>query len=153
MSVCIFSFDTKDVLTAAAQYQAIKANPALEGGIMPVFGSWRGRVEQSFVMDTDDFKAHVLHSGMVDNQEAFLVVSSCNKAYAKLWYPREEGTDACWIGVGCMHQVDKDEAMASEGWTYRPDMNAYWVCKTGNPDRSVGQIMQDTHITVPMAAE
>lgn len=153
MSVIIFSFDTQDVLRAAQQYQAIKNNPALEGSIMPVFGSWRGKVEQSYVMNTDDFKAHVLPLGWVDNQEAFLVVSSCNKAYAHLWYPREEGTEACWVGLGSMHQVTAQEALASEGWTYRPDMNAYWVCKTGNPDRSVAEIMQQAQVTVPMAAE
>lgn len=153
MSVIIFSLDTQEVLAAAAQYHAIKCNPLLEGSIMPVFGSWRGKVEQSFVMNLDDFKNHVLHSGWVDNQEAFLVVSSCNKAYAHLWYPREEGTDACWIGVGCMHQVSAEEARQSEGWTYRPDMGAYWVCKTGNPDHSAAQLIQEAQITVPMAAE
>lgn len=138
MSVIIFEFDTKDVLCIAMQYQSIKRAIAPSmGDIKPVIGHWEGVTSQSFIMDEVEFNRLVRNSGMVDKQECFMHVTSCNKAYASLEYQ-----DGLSIALGSMHQVSMEQAMRSDGWTYRPDLDVWWVAAHGNPDlRDVTSIL------------
>lgn len=99
------------------------------GNFIQCVGSWEGKLEPSFICQTRDYEDHIKTSGYVDGQECVLQVSECNKQYAQLLYPN--GTTE---SLGSLKSVAKDRAMEEAGWTYRPDLNTYWITVSGNPD-------------------
>jgi hypothetical protein len=102
----------------------------LDGNVVQCIGSYKGALEVSFIMLTSDFETYVKPYGFVDNQESVLRVSECNKQYADL-----EFSDGSRKNVGSLRDVTKEEALAQEAWTYRPDTQQYWITVEGNPDR------------------
>ena len=104
------------------------------GNAVPMVGSWQGEQEPSWIMRTDDFDRCVRDTHFVENQDAFMLVSECNKAYATL-----EWRDGYLENMGSMMSVPKDVAMQAPGYSYRPDIKTYWVCVDGNPDHVYGQ--------------
>lgn len=95
-------------------------------------GSYNGEEEQSFIMPLNLFNEYVRHSGYVDDQESFLTITGCNKAYAVLEYQDGRPNE----GLGSMQQVSEAIARTYPSWTHRLDTNAWYICAHGNPDHS-----------------
>lgn len=111
----------------------MKTAQRLEGKVIRCVGRWQGQDEVSFISRLDDF-IKIEEAGFCNEQEAVIHVASGNKMEACLVYQ-----DGSREGIGCMHEVSAEEALLAEGYTYRPDMDVYWVAKEGNPDRVPGQ--------------
>lgn len=110
-----------------------------KGKFIQCVGSWEGVIEPSFLCRTEDFEEHILKSGYVDKQDCVLQISECNKQYAQLLWLLEGTTEF----VGSLKSVDKETALKENGWTYRPDLNTYWVTVKGNPDTVHGDKTND----------
>ena len=108
----------------------------MKGKMKLCIGSYLGQIERSYIVTFDDFMTHISHSGYVDQQESIMVLRDgyYGKVYASLKYsdigfPSDGLTD---LFLGILKPVDKDEAMANDGWTYRPDINQYFVVEAIN---------------------
>ncbi len=134
MRYTIFSIDNVHDTHSLAKFtrhiDTAKAMGKLKGSMVQCIGSYKGELELSFLMNTSDFEANVRPYGFIDHQESILQVSECNKQYADLMF-----ADGTRQSIGSLQDVTKEQAMASEAWTYRPDLNKYWVAVEGNPDR------------------
>ena len=130
MPFIIFSVDNEANPINRAAFVSYIANCDKRGACVPVIGCYKGVREFSWIIHKDDFDKYVKNSGFVDNQESFLQVASGNKMETVLLFPASGER----VPLGCMHQVDESEALASDAWTYRPDMGVYWIAKSGNPD-------------------
>jgi hypothetical protein len=134
MSV-IFSIDSEASPVVKAAFVAFVSGLPLVGGFRQCLGVYKGQQENAFMMDTGDFNAFVKDSEWVKGQESFLYVASGNKQEATLHFPATGEK----IGLGCMHNVEREKALALGDYTFRyPDENfpkgAFFVAMPGNPD-------------------
>lgn len=134
----IFSIDNVHDIRALAKFthhiDVLQAMGKLRGQVKTCVGSYKGQLETSFLMRSDDFVDHVQGSVYITGQESILRVSECNKQYATLVYLADDSTEF----IGSLKCVDKDTALAQDAWTYRPDVDQYWITVKGNPDRVNG---------------
>lgn len=105
----------------------------LEGHILPMLGKYKGKTEHCFICRRDDFDKHIRGSEYIKGQESIMMVASGNKMEVRLEYLDQRSPP---VGLGCMHEVCREEAMQADAWTYRPDMDVFWIAKKGNPDDS-----------------
>ena len=138
MSYVIFSIDNEDdpssIYTFAARIGRVR-NRAKTSNLIPCVGSYKGQKENAFMWSLKDFNDHIRGTIFVAQQESILHVASGNKMEAELEYLQPDAVTTHEF-IGCMHQVCKEEALVSDAYTYRPDLNMYWVAKHGNPDGS-----------------
>jgi hypothetical protein len=128
----IFSIDNGENPNTALLFESSFNNhPKRSSNLTPAYGCYEGATEKSYVCNRKDFNEIVVAWGWVSNQKCVLGVTSCNKAYAQLEYANGDIEQ-----FGCMHSVTEEEALSSTEYTYRPDLNCYWIAKTGNPDNS-----------------
>ena len=106
-----------------------KAIGRMSGNLVQCIGSYKGKLELSFIVSGSDYAAHIANSRWIKDQECVLEVTECNKQYATLIYGNGEK-----VGIGSLKSVDKDAALSQEAWTYRPDVDQYWISVAGNPD-------------------
>ncbi|MDG1314080.1 MAG: hypothetical protein P8P29_00975 [Flavobacteriaceae bacterium] len=138
MSYVIFSIDNEynphstDIFR---RYIRMVQDGAKTSNLIPCVGSYKGKKENAFMWSLQDFNEHVRGSVFVAQQESILHVASGNKMEADLEYLQPDAPLEAEF-IGCMHHVCKEEALASEAYTYRPYLNMYWVAKHGNPDGS-----------------
>jgi len=97
-------------------------------------GGWEGDTSPSFIARMDDFDRLIRPSGYVDNQDCFMTVSECNKMYCGLAW-----ADGHYEPMGNMTQVTEEQALAAPGYTYRHDLDIYWMAAHGNPDHVNGE--------------
>jgi hypothetical protein len=128
MPYVLFSIDrVSDVHTLAKFIRYIDTLEVMNktrGRMKLCFGSWEGMMEQSFIMRQDDFDTFVRNSGYVTDQASFLHVPDDVRQPCVLEYQ-----DGSRFGVGPMRKVTKDYAMMQKGWTYRPDIDCYYVAE------------------------
>lgn len=108
-----------------------------------MIGSYNGVTEYSYMCREDDFNDFIDAVGIVNKQESVLGVTQCNKAYATLRFRNDTGDFRATssaskggnvLGIGCLKNVPMHEALESDGWTYRPDTNEWYIAVRGNPD-------------------
>ncbi len=138
MSV-IFSIDGEANAMARNQFLGWVAGLPLMGGIGACIGVYKGQAEYSFIMDSGDFAAHVWGSHWIAGQESILHVASGNKMECRLQFLNGQPD----IGLGCMHQVEQSEAIASGDYTHRLPCDqfpngAWYIARVGNPDINHG---------------
>lgn len=128
MKYVIFAPDDQSPLGLSILKGMFLANDPV-GNLLPLVGCYKGESEWSFICNVTDFENIVLPNGFVNNQESILRVSECNKKYAQLQFH-----DGRTESIGSLKSVDWEEAQKHDSWTYRPDMDVFWVAVDGNPD-------------------
>ena len=117
----------------------------MKGTMKLCIGSYKGKLERSYILRWDDFMEHIAESGYVDNQESILILRDgyygkvyatlkFNSAYNSDW-PAEftnVGYDDLFLGV--FKAIPSNEAQYEEAWTYRPDLDTYYVCEAINEE-------------------
>jgi len=106
-----------------------------KGKMKLCIGSYKGKLERSYIMRWDDFMEHIAESGYVDNQESILILRDgyYGKVYATLKFNNDEskfpnvGYDDLFLGE--FKSIPSNEAQYEEAWTYRPDLDTYYVCE------------------------
>lgn len=137
MSV-FFSIDNEANPIIRAAFVAHVSALSLAGGFLQCLGVYKGQSEFSFAMDSGDFDQYVKGSEWIKGQESVLHVASGNKQEAILEF-LQSGE---FVGIGCMKNVSREEAIAAGDYTFRfPDQffpdGAYFVAFDGNPDSYV----------------
>lgn len=122
MNYVLFSIDNvTDTHTLAKFLRHFDTQVALKktkGFLVQCIGMWKGQPEVSFLCREEDYEALVLPLEFTKSQECVIVVSGRNME--------------CFINnnyIGRMVEVDKEKAFKSDGFTYRPDLDKYWVIK------------------------
>lgn len=131
----IFSIDDP----CRAQLEAFQRHIVAHGmtdRIKPLIGCYKGQEEPSFIMPLSAFSTCVELSDFVLAQESFLIVSGCNKMYARLKFRGPENLDRPYEGLGSMCAVSETVARSYDSWTYRPDTDTWYICAHINPDHS-----------------
>lgn len=110
----------------------------MQGNIVDMLGCYKGKREHCFICRLDDFDAYFRTSVYLRGQESIMLVASGNKMEVGLEYltPYGDSRSNHVQDLGCMHEVCREEAMQADAWTYRPDMDVFWIAKKGNPDDS-----------------
>jgi hypothetical protein len=103
----------------------LKAVGKLQGDFVLSFGMWKGVMEQSFLMCEEDFYQYVWDSDWVEDQEAFLIVEVGPKGNQSAYLLDSDRASAEYMGE--LKEVSFKEAAKHDGWTYRPDLNLYWI--------------------------
>ena len=139
MSV-IFSIDHESNPVIRAAFVAYVSGLPLQGGFAQCLGVYKGQGENSFMMDSGDFAQFIRNSDWIKNQESVLHVASGNKQEAVLDFL----SDGSRVSLGNIHNVDREEAIASGDYTFRfPDeyfpRGAYFIARKGNPDFDKGE--------------
>lgn len=126
MNYVLFSIDNAhDTHTLAKFLRYFDTQVAMgktKGYLIQCIGSYKGSLELSFICNRKDYVDYVVPFGAVNNQECVIEIQGedCYSTDNDLIYPSY---------MGVMRQVTKKKAMKSDGWTYRPDLNAYFITK------------------------
>lgn len=139
MTAVIFTPDNQGPYALALLRSLFIGHPQRTGHLIPVIGAYNGKAEFGFIANYADFINIIMDGGFVGEQESVLTVTACNKQYATLWFndgqgkffTRESGTKA----LGSLKQVSKTVALDNSAWTFRPDINAWFITAHDNPDR------------------
>lgn len=135
MNYVIFSIDNvHDLHTLAKFLHSMDVHRAMQrttGEMKICVGSYKGVLETSFIMTEHDFGAFVEASEYVQHQESVLLVEDGHKGamYASLWYLDRGLRDGEHYSLGRLKSVDKSVALEQDAWTYRPDLNIYWIAQ------------------------
>lgn len=104
-----------------AQYQGL--------GVKPLYGSYKGAVERSFIMRGDQFHAHVAGSHWIDGQESVMFLGRAFRdgvlhgdRKATLMYLDKRPDEP----IGAFGWLAPSEAKARDGWTYDPVLKEYF---------------------------
>ena len=133
MNYVIFSIDNvHDLHTLAAFTHFVDVQRAMQrmkGDMKLCIGAYKGVLEQSFILTEHDFAATIEGSLFIDQQESVLLVEDGHhgEMYASLHYLSNGVCDGEHISLGLLKSVDKSVALAQDAWTYRPDLNIYWI--------------------------
>jgi len=135
----IFAIDNdNDVHTNAKFLRYVDEREVMgktKGKMKLCIGSYKGKLERSYIMRWDDFMEHIAESGYVDEQESILILRDgyYGKVYATLKFNNDEskfpnvGYDDLFLGL--FKSIPSSEAQYEEAWTYRPDLDTYYVCE------------------------
>jgi hypothetical protein len=142
----VFAIDNDNDLHTNARFlryvDELRAMSKMDGTMQLCIGSYLGQMERSYIVTFSDFIEHIMDSGYVDKQESVMVLRDgyYGKVYATLkfnnyGYDMEDGRGDMLLGI--LKAVDKDDALAEYGWTYRPDLNQYYVVEAINEHEDV----------------
>ena len=135
MHYVIFSIDKAwDLHTKAKFLRYIDTQRALgelKGNMVLCIGSYKGVLEDSFILRADDFDRFVRQSPYISGQESVLHVKGRDMhCKLEIFYEGYTGMPAKraarMFSLGRMVQMTKEEAYKQDGWTYRPDLDIYW---------------------------
>lgn len=126
----IFAIDNDNDLHTVSKFlrhvDTQRALGNIKGTLKPCIGSYKGQMENSYIMRLDDFDLVVSGSGYVDNQESILLVEEGHRGvlYGTLLFSSISMKDQ---PLGILRAVPPERAMTHDGWTYRPDLDTYYV--------------------------
>ena len=111
-----------------------------KGKMKLCIGSYKGKLERSYIVRWDDFMEHIAESGYVDNQESILILRDgyygvtyatlkFNSAYNTDWPAEFPNVGYDDLFLGAFKSIPSNEAQYEEAWTYRPDLDTYYVCE------------------------
>ena len=111
-----------------------------KGKMKLCIGSYKGKLERSYIVRWDDFMEHIAESGYVDNQESVLILRDgyygvtyatlkFNSAYNTDWPAEFPNVGYDDLFLGAFKSIPANEAQYEEAWTYRPDLDTYYVCE------------------------
>ena len=122
----VFSIDNAHDLHTLAKFtrwiDTKKALSELQQTPYVLIGKWKGRLENSFLMNSDDFNKYVIPHGWVDKQKTVMKVSADKRMSAQIMTLTGE-----ILSKGFLKQVSPEIAHKADGFTYCPERGVYWV--------------------------
>ena len=126
MRYTLFSIDNPTASVVAQFFATFNATPGTQGNLIQCLGKWNNEPQEtSFCALSHDFDLmHSHHPQYFRKQSAVLRVSENNNQEAFIeWLYRP-----CTVErLGVLRAVDQQTALKHQGWTYRPDLNQYWI--------------------------
>lgn len=129
----IFSIDNVTDLHTLAKFthhmDVQRAMGRMKGEMKMCVGSYKGVMEYSFILTEHDFVHYVADSDFIRDQESVLECEDGHygEVYASLRYLEYGMRGGKPEHLGILKSVDKDVALAQDAWTYRPDLNEYFI--------------------------
>ena len=135
----IFSIDNGHDLHTMAKFlrhiDTVKAMGKLEGGFIQCIGYYKGKLENSFIMDEKDYVRFVAKLGFTVKQESVLQVPGDTRQPCVLIYQKLPPNV-----LSPMRKIKPEVASKSKAWTYVVEENTYWtadqkqetLCKLNN---------------------
>lgn len=124
MDYVIFAIDKGYDLHTKAKFlrhvDTLRSMGKMDGNMKLVIGSYKGRLEDSYIIQENDFNMHVLDSGFVDKQETFMFVG--RQRWMPYWIETKDQKVLQKGNLRSMHYIPD----GVKDWTYRPDLNTYW---------------------------
>ena len=124
----IFSFDGEADLRLSAKFyryiDTLRVSMKLRMAPQLCIGSYKGELENSVLMDYNDFEEHVRKSGWVDNQESILVISPLNYHASQKQGHLEFLDGSKDVYLGRWETTHKPELF--DGWTHTN--GRYYTC-------------------------
>lgn len=102
-------------------------------GLKPLLGSYKGKTEHSYIANHDNLGT-IARCGWLKDQESVLILGPCNardQRPAHLYFPKTGNQ----VQLGVLQSVDRDTALASDGWSYDPSTKTYYICIDPNAVR------------------
>ena len=133
MNYVIFSIDNVHEVHTLAKFthtvDVHRVMQRMQGEMKICVGAYKGALETSFIMTERDFASFIEAGEYMQNQESVLLVEDGHKGemYASLWYLNRGLRDGEHVSLGLLKSVDKSVALVQDAWTYRPDLNIYWI--------------------------
>jgi hypothetical protein len=133
MNYVIFSIDNVHDLHSLSKFlhrvDVQRAMQRMKGDMKLCIGAYKGVLEQSFIMTEHDFGAFVEAGAYIQNQESVLLIEDGHhgEMYASLWLLYRGLREDEHVNLGLLKSVDKSVALSKDAWTYRPDLNIYWI--------------------------
>ena len=133
MKYVIFSIDNVTDLHTLAKFthhmDVQRAMGRLHGEMKMCVGSYKGVMEYSFILKEVDFVHYVSDSDFIRDQESVLVIEDGHygETYASLHFLEYGIRGGKPQHLGLIKSVDKDTALSQDAWTYRPDLNEYFI--------------------------
>ena len=133
MNYVIFSIDDVHEVHTLAKFthtvDVHRVMQRMQGEMKICVGAYKGVLETSFIMTERDFATFIEGSEYVLNQESVLLVEDGHRGntYASLHYLSRGVRDGEHVDLGLLKSVDKSVALMQDAWTYRPDLNIYWI--------------------------
>jgi hypothetical protein len=127
----IFSIDSVTDVHTLAQFShhldVKRAMQKLKGNVVLAIGSYKGQLEQSFILLREDFDLVVRDSQWVKDQESILHLE--DGAYGVVYGALEYLATGTTEHIGVLREIDRREVSAYDAWTYRPDLNKYFIAE------------------------
>lgn len=128
MDYIIFSIDNwYDIHTLAKftrHVDTLRSMGKLKGAVTPLISSYEDKPEISFICTVEDFDTHIDGAGYMINQESYMYVSSDKHMTAKVVDKHFET-----LKSGRLSAVNALTASDEASWSYRPDLNQYYILK------------------------
>ncbi len=95
-------------------------------GFKQLIGSYKGIREDSYIINKKYLKA-IERAGFLHAEESILLLGETlghNRRRARLHFLNSLKPDE---DIGVLRAVVKDEALAQDNWSYRPDLDTYFI--------------------------
>lgn len=131
MKYTIFSIDDQASPTLRQSFEFMfKRDKRTKGNLIPLSGCYKGVKENSYICLSVDFNSFVQPMGFVANQQSILRMSECNKKYTVL----VELSGGAETHLGCMKSVRDWDLSPNQDYSYRPDIDTFFIVVNGNND-------------------
>ncbi|PHS03641.1 MAG: hypothetical protein COA78_17480 [Blastopirellula sp.] len=114
--------DTHTLAKFLRHMDGLSARGMLDTPLQLLHGMWKGRLEQSFILTKRDFYYRVAPNWVVGQEAVFQVSGEWHMSVTQV---DSDGKKE----VGRMYQTTAKEALNSDGFTYCPIRDIYWVLK------------------------
>lgn len=99
-------------------------------GFQKIVGSYKGTIEQSFIINANDFKL-ITHLLRDNQQETYLYLTNHKHGLRKAYLvPSEKPlreAESVRHFLGYLRSVSKEEALKQDAWSFRPDLDQFWI--------------------------
>lgn len=127
MTWVIFSIDNVTNVHSLAKFlrhmDTKNALSEMVGKLVTCIGSYKGVMEYSFICNRKDYEKHVLPLAFTKGQESVLLVGGEEMSSALF----DPSLSKQIKHIGTLKSVSKEEAIKHDCFTYRPDLDKYWV--------------------------
>ena len=133
----LFSIDkVNDIHTLAKflrYFDTQRAMKKTKDQLIQCIGCYEGKVDLSFICSEDDYIDHILPLEFTKYQECVLWIENNSletwSVHPSLDWRERDDQDYLIDYVGVFRPVSKKKALKKNAWTYRPDIDTWFVAK------------------------
>ena len=116
--------DTHTVAKFLRHMDTAKAMGKMTGNMVHGVGYWEGILKPTYIVNRDDYKAHVAGSGYVDGQDGVLVAPHGTRQPAHV---ATADLSTVLTGLGPIQEVPKEEVHSWDAWTFNMTSGRYFA--------------------------
>lgn len=122
----IFSIDDENNPSTRLDFETLLDNNNI--GYKRLTGCYEGLTEVSYIINAEDYQ-FIYESGYIDFQESILWLTDKSDARGRREAFLHYNETGELKHLGWFGQVSREEALKAHCWTYRKDLDAYFITK------------------------